>query len=121
MSEEFDGIDNNRGEEELAADSDSITEKDAINFALGQEQVASFLEEGPLLEKVAKRVPTSDFSRLQREYPTLFPTKVYRDPARFAIFAVTFIRGRPDAPGYVKMKLYIDMASLRVLKVLATK
>ncbi|HMF31055.1 MAG TPA: hypothetical protein VKK79_06560 [Candidatus Lokiarchaeia archaeon] len=121
MPKNFDEKSETNPEANLSGNVDNITEKDVLNFTVGLEQVSDFLSDGPILDEAVKKVPPSDFSRLQKEYPTLFSQEVYQDPTQFEVYAVTFIRGRNDAPGHAKMKLYVDMIALRVLKVFATK
>ncbi len=98
----------------------AITERDALAFAYESEEVTHFLEQGPLLEKVVTKVYPADFPRLEKEYPTLFPQDIYQYPYQFQVFAITFIRGKLSLPGHAKMKVYVEMAGRRVLKIFAT-
>ena len=98
----------------------AITERDALSFAYEVEQVAEFLEQGPLLEKVVRKVLLTDFPRLNQEYPTLFPSEIYQNPDAFQIFTITLIRGKKSVSGHAKLKLYVEMTGRRVLKIFAT-
>lgn len=98
-----------------------ITETEAIRFARDVKEVVDFLAGGSLLAELVMKVPASDFPRLQSEYPTLFPQDIYQNPTENQVFAITFIRGRGTTPGHVKMKLYVEMVTRRVLKLLTTK
>ncbi len=97
-----------------------FTDQDALSFAYKSDEVAKFLEEGPLLEKMSIQIPESDFTRLKREYPSLLPPEIYQNPRKFQVFAITFIRGKKSAPGHAKMKIYVEMTTRRVLKMFAT-
>ncbi len=102
------------------AEKHELTERDALVFACESEEVSRFLEQGPLLEKVVMKVHPADFPRLSKEYPTLFPPDIYQNPYQFQVFAITFIRGKLSVPGHAKMKIYVEMAGRRVLKIFAT-
>ncbi len=102
------------------AEKRELTDRDALAFARESEEVTQFLEQGPLLDSVVIKVHPSEFSRLNREYPTLFPPDIYQNPYQFQVFAITFIRGKPSVPGHAKIKIYVEIAGRRVLKIFAT-
>lgn len=97
-----------------------FTGQDALAFTSESEEVAKFLEQGPLLEKLVIKIHNSDIPRLIREYPSLFPPEFQQNVYQFQIFAITFIRGKPSLPGHAKMKIYVEMVSRRILKIFAT-
>ncbi len=98
----------------------AVTERDALAFATESEEVTQFLAQGPLLEKLVMRVFPADFARLREEYPTLFPPEINSRPHDFQVYAITFMRGKPSAPGHAKMKIYVEMTGRRILKIFAT-
>ncbi len=102
------------------AEKREFTERDALAFAREVVEVAQFLEQGPLLEKIVVKVHPAEFPRLIKEYPSLFPPDISQNPYQFQVFAVTLIRGKPSLPGHAKMKIYVEMAGRRVLKIFAT-
>ncbi|OLS13276.1 MAG: hypothetical protein RBG13Loki_3059 [Promethearchaeota archaeon CR_4] len=105
---------------DVPAENSAVSEQDALSFANELDEVHHFIEQGLLLEKVVMRIPLRDFSRLQKEHPTLFPVEVYQNPSQFQVFAVTFIRAKKSSPGHAKMKVYVEMTGRRLLKIFAT-